>query len=103
MNYKLIVMPATLEDMDNIYDYITQTLCAPTAANNLLNKLLQEMERLKDFPLSGEIQPNTENLKREYRRLIVDNYIIFYTVDEQTQTVYIMRVLYGASNYLTIL
>lgn len=103
MAYNIIVMPAAYDDIDNIYVYISETLCAPTAASNLLNKLLQEIHRLKDFPLSGELQPRTENLKWIYRRLIVDNYIIFYTLDEKTETVYIMRILYGASNYINLL
>jgi len=30
-----------------------------------------------------------------YRKLIIDNYIVFYIVNEEDQQVVIMRVLYG--------
>ena len=37
------------------------------------------------------------------RFTIVMNYLAFYTVDDATQTVHIVRFLYGKSNWITIL
>jgi addiction module RelE/StbE family toxin len=103
MVYNLSVMPIAYEDMDNIYSYISETLCAPLAAKNLLKKLIAEMNKLKTFPCLGEIQPQTDSLRYEYRRLIVENYIVFYIVEEEEKRVNIMRILYGAVNYMEIL
>ncbi|MCC9293478.1 type II toxin-antitoxin system RelE/ParE family toxin [Clostridium sp. WLY-B-L2] len=45
-----------------------------------------------------------ETLKqRGYRKLIIDNYIAFYLVDDNKQQVIIMRILYGARNHKDIL
>jgi plasmid stabilization system protein ParE len=33
--------------------------------------------------------------KKGYRKLIINNYIAFYTIDEEEKTVLVMRVLYG--------
>jgi len=40
---------------------------------------------------------------RGYRKLIVDNYLVFYLVEELDKEVVIMRILYGATNYQDIL
>ncbi|ODA39978.1 hypothetical protein DSBG_3269 [Desulfosporosinus sp. BG] len=38
-----------------------------------------------------------------YRKLVVDNYIVFYLVNELERQVVIMRILYGAVNYQNML
>lgn len=37
--YTVKILPAALEQMDKIYAYIAQNLCAKDAAQNLLDKL----------------------------------------------------------------
>ena len=46
-----------------------------------------------------------EPFKDKYDYCLIDcmNYLAFYTVDDATQTVYIVRFLYGKSNWITIL
>lgn len=103
-NYKIELLPKAQRDISNILDYIAVDLCAPLAALNLHEKIMEQFNRLKSFPLSGEIfQTDNIPLKYTYRRVFADNYIIFYTVDEPSQTIYIMHVVYAASNYLTLL
>ncbi|MEA1974141.1 MAG: type II toxin-antitoxin system RelE/ParE family toxin [Bacillota bacterium] len=43
------------------------------------------------------------NLKKGYRKIIVDNYIGFYLVDDETNEVVIMRFLYGEQKFQDIL
>ena len=38
--------------------------------------------------------------KRDFRRIVIDNYIILYTIDEEKKTVYIAHMYYGRRNYL---
>lgn len=38
-----------------------------------------------------------------YRKLIVDNYIVFYLIWEEKKQVIIMRVLYGKQKYENLL
>ena len=44
-----------------------------------------------------EIADRTE---RQYRRLVVNNYVILYTIDEEEKIVYIAHIYYGGRNYL---
>ena len=42
----------------------------------------------------------TNELKREYHRIVVKNYVILYTIDLNKRKVYISRMIYGRRNYL---
>ncbi|MBQ8685130.1 MAG: type II toxin-antitoxin system RelE/ParE family toxin [Clostridia bacterium] len=86
-------------DLIKIKNYIKNNLYSPKASDNLLKEIQTTIENLEDFPLSGT--PLTDSqLAFSYRWLKVRNYMIFYTVNETAKTVTIMRILYGASNYI---
>ena len=91
------------DDLDEINRYIANNLFAPEAAENLMDKIESDIMRLKAFPYSCSFVLDETLKKRGYRKLIIDNYIVFYLVSEQERQVIIMRILYGASNYQTIL
>ena len=104
-NYRLKFTPKAEEDFEEIYGYIINTLFAENAANRLIDKIEKEIMRLTEFPFSCSYVLDDPLKARGYRKLIVENYLVFYLVDEaeaQAQVV-IMRVLYGASNYQNIL
>lgn len=104
LKFNIFYAPTVLPDLDGIADYIANTLCAPQAAEKLIGKILHRIQRLADFPFSGTMLDDTSaELTFAYRWLKVDNYMIFYTVDETAQAVTVMRVLYDASDYLSIL
>lgn len=64
-----------------------------------MEKIEKNIMRLSEFPLSGSFVED-ENLKNKgYRKLIVENYIFFYIVNEQQKEVVVMRVLYGRQKY----
>ena len=41
-----------------------------------------------------------KKLKRQYRRMVVDNYVVLYTVDEKKRNVYIVHIYYSGRDYL---
>lgn len=91
------------EEISSILDYIAVDLCSPAAAIKLNDKINEQFERLKMFPLSGEAYISEIPLRFEYRRMIVDNYLIFYTVREEDCSVIIVHVLYASSDYRSVL
>ena len=95
--------PAVHFDLDETAEYITNTLCAPQAAQNLLSKIRKNIENLKTFPFSGTLVDNEESTSVAVRWVRVENYMIFYTVNEAEECVYILRILYGSSNYQNML
>lgn len=101
--FNLMFTPIANEDLEQIYQYIFEKLYAEKAASNLLDKIETNIMRLKEFPFSGSFVSDEVLRKKGYRKLIVDNYIVFYLVDEVKKIVIVMRVLYGAQDYSNIL
>ena len=101
--YSLKFTAKAEEDLDEIYYYIADNLFAPETAESLMDKFENRILRLKAFPYSCSFVLDETLKKRGYRKLVIDNYIVFYLVNEQKEQVIIMRILYGASNYKDIL
>ncbi|MEK5164624.1 type II toxin-antitoxin system RelE/ParE family toxin [Paenibacillus sp. FSL R5-0527] len=93
--YKIEYLPIAEEDLSEIIQYIM--LDNPDAALSMANKLDQTTSTLEIFPNSGSI-PNDLRLQAlNYRMLIVDPYIVFYVVNDET--VEIRRILHGKRKY----
>lgn len=95
MKYKLSYLPVAKQDLQETIIYIAAELHAPKAAADLLDALEQGLTRLCDFPYSCQVYLPVKPLEREYRMLTVNNYAVFYVVDEEQKTVEIRRVVYG--------
>ncbi|MDW7669905.1 MAG: type II toxin-antitoxin system RelE/ParE family toxin, partial [Bacillota bacterium] len=57
----------------------------------------------KEFPFSCNYVVDEYLKKKGYRKLIIDNYIAFYLVNEEERQVVVMRVLYGRQKYESLL
>ena len=102
-NYRVELLPEAQSDLIKTLDYIATELCAPLAALHLHEAIMAEFQTLKTFPLSGTEVKNNFPLHNAYRWVMVENYMIFYTVDENSEVVYIARILFSSSDYQLIL
>ena len=100
-NLKLKFTPESKADLFEIFEYITKNLSAPSAAESMIERIESACNRLTLFPFSGVIPRDATLAKKGYRMLVVGNFLVFYTADEQT--VQIMRVVYGRRNYQSLL
>lgn len=98
-NYSLKFTPKASEDLEQIYGYVSEKLFNNTAANNLLEKIEVGIINLKNFPYSGSFVSDELLKSKGYRKLIIENYIAFYLINEPEKQVVIMRIIYGAQNY----
>ena len=100
MAYKIKLFEEFLEELDEICNYISFKLKNANAANELREEIKLSISLLKQSP---QIFPKIEKLsklKMQYRKIIVSNYIILYTMDISKQTVYIAHIYYGGRNYI---
>ena len=95
--YKL--MPSAIEDLQEIADYIAEQLSAPESAIQLLEKVEGAIRSACAFPLS--LAPVNDELRRMkgYRKILVNNYIVFVLPDQKSEVLNVMRVLYHARDY----
>lgn len=99
MKYKIIFSKQASEDLEGTFEYIFLTLKAPQAAKNLMSKIETEINRLKDFPKICKLCSDSALHSMNYRRLIVDNFVVVYFSDDIRKTVFIVRVFYGGRNW----
>ena len=71
------------------------------AAEAIASRIERNLELLSKNPLLRRIPRDEEIRNLGYRYIIVQNYIIFYKVEEKT--VFIHRILHGARNYKSLL
>lgn len=101
--YSLEYLPMARQDMTDIARYISHELDNPEAAERLAGEMTEAADRLTDFPYANPAYHSVRPLKQEYRRLLVQNYIMFYSVDEAKKLITIMRVIYARRDYGKIL
>ncbi len=102
MKTKLHYTLKARHDLDRIWDYIITELANPSAALETVEKIMDDADRLIDFPEMGAPLVSVADVReKDYRFLVSGNYLVFYRV--QGEDVYVDRVLYGKRDYLRAL
>ena len=70
-----------LNDLDDIWGYITFELMNPDAAINTVNGIMDAVDRLSEYPLSGTPLNVLLEIESEYRFVIFKNYLAFYHLE----------------------
>lgn len=97
MSYSVNISLQAESDLRAIYEYIAFSLESP------LNAAAQ-LSRLEKMIISLDNLPNRfTTFKNNIRFVPVDNYLVFYTVDEKDKSVSVIRVMYGKRNIENII
>ena len=94
--YRVEITKEALQDMEDIYNYIAIELLSPENAIGQYNRIADEILTLDMFPQRYRIMDSEPEKQMELRRMIVDNYSVFYTI--RVDKVIITDVLYTASD-----
>ena len=97
--YTVKILPAAHEQMDKIYAYIAQNLCANDAAQNLLDKLEDAIRSLKMLPERGAVRKVGKYANKGYRQLFADNFTVVYLINQSKKQVIIVSVRYSRQNF----
>lgn len=98
---KLRYSPEAINDLDEIWAYISDELQNPESASNTVDGIMDSVYKLNDFPEMGPPLSSITNIESAFRLLVCGSYIAFYHLDESA--VSIDRVLYGKRDYIRIL
>lgn len=101
--YTIEYLPIAKSDMVDIAKYIGVKLENPEAAERLAEKMIEAAEKLTDMPYKCPVYIPVKPLRHEYRKLIVQKYIMFYWVDEDKKRITIARVVYSGRDYENLL
>jgi addiction module RelE/StbE family toxin len=92
-----MITEQAIADLIEIGDFIRQHNAKRAIA--FIDELLDRCESLVDMPYAFAIVPRYK--KQAIRRCIHQNYLIFYTINQDV--VEIIHILHGARNYETLL
>lgn len=97
--YEIVFTDTAKEELEEIYEYISEHLLEVGVANKLMDKIEQSILRLEQNPYSC-VEVHIKPHNNVYRKLVIDNYIALYEVEETYKQVVIYRVVYGKRDYL---
>ncbi|MEO8233396.1 MAG: type II toxin-antitoxin system RelE/ParE family toxin [Ignavibacteriota bacterium] len=98
-NYQIRFLKIAEEDFSEIINFIAADNVK--AANDIADKIEEDLLLLSENPLLGRIPRDEEIKNLGYRYLIVQNYIIFYKIE--VNSILVHRILHQARNYKSIL
>ena len=101
--YNVEYLLSAVQDMVEIVTYIARELNNPSAAERIAERLVEAGESLRDFPYTQPAYTPLRPLKHEYRKLLIENYMMLYWVTETEKRVTIARVVYARRNYAKLL
>ncbi len=93
--YNIELFPSAYSDLDEIFDYIMAD--NPEAAEMILDRMMQSLRHLENFPHSGAPLLERSLKKFNFRMVNIDPYIAFYRFIDNKVSVY--RILHGARHY----
>ena len=100
MEYEIVISETCLEEIEESCDYIEKVLKAEQASNRLREKVMYNVLLLEESPKMHPAIEKINKTERQYRRIVVNNYVILYTIDEKEKTIYIAHIYYGGRNYI---
>lgn len=98
--YKVIVLPKFDNEFYKIFGYIFEHSKNNKVHYELFEQIIQKLQQLEYMPKIYAKIEKTDELGRRYRRIIIKQYIILYTIDEYKKQVYISHIFYKKNNYL---
>jgi plasmid stabilization system protein ParE len=103
MGYRVEVSEEAERNIDGILTYMTKKLFSPSAASHFLDDVQKSYTALAENPYLYSLCVGKSLEVYQYRRVVIRNYLMFYQIDEDSQTVLVVAVVYGGRNYASLL
>ena len=100
MEYKVVISETCLEEIEDICDYIETKLKADKASDRLRIKIRDNIRNLKHSPERFATSGKKDRKNREYRKIIIGNYVILYTIIEEDKAVLVSHMYYTGKDYM---
>ena len=101
--YRVQYSPAALDDLKDIYAHIATVLRAPENASKQIHRINEEICSLDFMPCRYE-QVDWEPWKSMgMRKVPVNHFVVFYTVDQKLMVVTVIRIVFGGRDLRCIL
>ena len=103
MTYHVHITPRAERDLSRALDYIEFSLKNPQAADSLLDEAERVLNSLSQMPERYALPEDKLLAAWGIRFVQVKKYLAFYVLTEETQTIHVIRFLYGKSDWRSML
>ena len=103
MKYSVNITDIAEEDILSKVKYISNILKNPVAANNLLDEIERYEEILENTPNIFSYVSDNNLAKKGLKFIVIKNFLMFYTVNENDKSVTVIRFLYGRRDWKNLL
>lgn len=103
MTYDIHITATAERDLIKASDHIEFVLKNPKAADDLLDKAEFQINSLANFPEKFRLVDEPILASWGIRFVMVEGYLAFYVISEETHSVNIVRFLFQKSNWTAIL
>ncbi len=100
--YSVVYSEKAKEDLKEIYSYIAFTLMVPSTAEGQVNRIRKIIRSLDFMPLRNPAVDWEPWKSMKMHKAAVDNFMVFYTVDESLSIVSIIRIVYGGRDIVNL-
>jgi len=97
--YKVLMTEPAVEDLQLIARYIADELLEPAIAKKLVGKIKEAVMSLAKLPARHSMVTDERLSAQGIRKLLVENYIVFYVTSERDGAVTVLRILYGRRDW----
>ena len=101
-SYNVVYSPQALNDLKDIYAYIAQELLVPDTAKGQVNRIRRVIRALDFMPSRNALVDWEPWKSMGMHKVPVDNFVVFYTVDSDSMTVSVIRIVYGGRDIESI-
>ena len=92
---KVVYSKQAQNDLHEIYEYIAYSLLSPENASSTANRIMDVVRSLETMAERNPLYKEEPWKSKGVRFAIARNYMIFYTINADTEIVSILRIMYG--------
>jgi len=96
-HYQIVILPDVEQDLEASYLYIKDD--SPKNALNWYQEIYSKIQKLSSLSLRCPLAPENDYFEEEIRHLIVKNYRVLFTINNDT--VYILHARHGHQQWIT--
>lgn len=102
-SYRIIITPDAEYDLIELQNYITDVLLSREIAKRYIHTIRTEISSLSEMPARHKPVDNEPWHSRGIRKIMVNNFFVYYRIDEEQKKVFILNVIYARRDQLRIL
>ncbi len=92
------IYPQAIRELDDIYQYIASDKKSPENGKAQLDRIKEAILSLSTFPESHQNRMRGRYAGKDYKQLLVDNYVVIFKIDKEQRIVYVITIQYHGRN-----